>query len=168
VKQPLHAPLCASGFVTITFTAPEACDVVVPVIALALMVARAGSRTAFGKPLADQGAVRQQIAEARVAIDQARLLVLHAAWSIDTAGARAARAEISAIKAVVPRVACTVVDRAIQLHGGAGVSDDTPLAAMYAGLRTLRIIDGPDEVHLEAVARAELRGSRGPAGPGPA
>ncbi|GAC1340950.1 MAG: acyl-CoA dehydrogenase [Candidatus Dormibacteria bacterium] len=136
--------------------------------ALALMVARAGSRRAFGGTLAEQGVVRHQIAEARVAIDQARLLVLHAAWSIDTSGARAARTEISAIKAVVPRVACAVVDRAIQLHGGAGVSDDTPLAAMYAGLRTLRIADGPDEVHLDAVARAELRASRRQAGPAPA
>ena len=135
--------------------------------ALALLVARARTRTAFGGPLAAQGVVRQQIAESRMAIDQARLLVLHAAWRIDTAGSRAARAEISAIKAVVPRVACEVVDRAIQLHGGAGVSADTPLAAMYAGLRTLRIADGPDEVHVDAVARAELRASTGRAGRAP-
>jgi len=91
-----------------------------------------------------------------VAIDQARLLVLHTAWLIDTVGAKTARSEVAAIKAVVPRMACDVVDRAIQVHGGMGVCDDVPLAAMYAGLRTLRIADGPDEVHLRSVARVEL------------
>ncbi|MCU0265938.1 MAG: acyl-CoA dehydrogenase family protein [Actinomycetia bacterium] len=124
--------------------------------ALELMCQRAIAREAFGKPLARQGVVQEQIARARLAIDQARLLVLRTAWLIDTVGASAARAEVAAIKAVVPQVACDVTDAAIQVHGGAGVSDDTPLAAFYAGLRTLRIADGPDEVHLRTVARAEL------------
>ncbi len=124
--------------------------------ALELMCQRAITREAFGKPLARQGVVQEQIARARLAIDQARLLVLRTAWLIDTVGASAARAEVAAIKAVVPQVACDVTDAAIQVHGGAGVSDDTPLAAFYAGLRTLRIADGPDEVHLRTVARAEL------------
>jgi acyl-CoA dehydrogenase len=124
--------------------------------ALELMCRRAVSREAFGQPLARQGVVQEQIARSRVAIDQARLLVLQTAWLIDTHGTKAARAQVAAIKAVVPQMACDVVDRAIQVHGGAGVSDDVPLAAMYAGLRTLRIADGPDEVHLRSVARAEL------------
>ena len=124
--------------------------------ALELMCRRALAREAFGAPLARQGVVQQQIATARMAIDQARLLVLQTAWLIDTAGPKAARAQVAAIKAVVPRMACDVVDAAIQVHGGAGVSDDVPLAAMYAGLRTLRIADGPDEVHYRSVARAEL------------
>ena len=124
--------------------------------ALELMCRRAISREAFGQPLARQGVVQQQIALSRVEIDQARLLVLQTAWLIDTAGVKAARSQVAAIKAVVPQMACDVVDRAIQVHGGMGVSDDVPLAAMYAGLRTLRIADGPDEVHLRSVARAEL------------
>jgi len=124
--------------------------------ALELMCRRALTREAFGRPLAQQGVVQQQIAQSRMAIDQARLLVLQTAWLIDTVGAKAARAQVAAIKAVVPQVACDVVDRAIQVHGGAGVSDDVPLAQMYAGLRTLRIADGPDEVHYRSVARAEL------------
>jgi len=124
--------------------------------ALELMCRRAISREAFGRPLAQQGVVQQQIAESRVAIDQARLLVLHTAWLIDTVGAKTARSEVAAIKAVVPRMACDVVDRAIQVHGGLGVCEDVPLAQMYAGLRTLRIADGPDEVHLRSVARVEL------------
>jgi acyl-CoA dehydrogenase len=124
--------------------------------ALELMCRRAISREAFGQPLARQGVVQEQIAASRVAIDQARLLVLQTAWLIDTEGTKAARAQVAAIKAVVPKMACDVVDRAIQVHGGAGVSDDVPLAAMYAGLRTLRIADGPDEVHYRSVARAEL------------
>ncbi|MGH8940661.1 MAG: acyl-CoA dehydrogenase family protein, partial [Actinomycetes bacterium] len=121
--------------------------------ALALMVGRARSRSAFGGPLAGQGVVAAQIAEARMAIEQARLLVLKTAWLIDTEGAKAAATEIAAIKVVVPRMACRVIDDAIQVHGGAGVSDDVPLAAMYAGARTLRIADGPDEVHVRTVAR---------------
>ena len=124
--------------------------------ALDLMVTRALSRQAFDRPLATQGVVRQQIAEARMAIEQARLLVLKTAWLIDTAGVSAARSEVAAIKVVVPRVACQVIDDAIQVHGGAGVCQDTPLAAMYAGARTLRIADGPDEVHVRSVGRAEI------------
>ncbi len=125
--------------------------------ALDLMCRRAVQREAFGKPLARQGVVQQWIAESRIAIEQARLLTLKAAWMIDTVGAKAARREIAAIKVVAPRMALEVVDRAIQVHGGAGVSDETPLAMMWAGLRTLRIADGPDEVHLRDVARLELR-----------
>jgi acyl-CoA dehydrogenase len=124
--------------------------------ALRLMVDRARSRTAFGRPLAEHGVVAAQVAEARMAIEQARLLVLRTAWLIDTKGAQAAASEVAAIKVVVPRMACRVIDDAIQVHGGAGVSDDTPLAAMYAAARTLRIADGPDEVHVRSVARAEL------------
>jgi len=120
------------------------------------MCQRAVSRVAFGKTLAEQGVVQQQIAESRMAIEQARLLTLKTAWMIDKYGVKAARSEVAAIKVVVPRVALQVVDRAIQVHGGAGVSDDTPLARMYASLRTLRIADGPDDVHIRSVARAEL------------
>jgi acyl-CoA dehydrogenase len=125
--------------------------------ALSLMTERARTRVAFGKPIAEQGMVQRQIAEARIAIEQARLLVLKTAWLIDTVGAKGAATEIAAIKVVAPRVACQVLDDAIQVFGGAGVSDDVPLAAMYAGARTLRIADGPDEVHLRSVARRELR-----------
>ncbi|WP_067484604.1 acyl-CoA dehydrogenase family protein [Actinomadura hibisca] len=124
--------------------------------ALELMCRRAVDRVAFGKPLAAQGIVRQQIAESRMAIEQARLLTLKTAWLIDKQGVKAARSEVAAIKVIAPRVALEVVDRAIQVHGGAGVSDDTPLAQMWAGLRTLRLADGPDEVHVRSVARAEL------------
>jgi acyl-CoA dehydrogenase len=124
--------------------------------ALELMCERASGRVAFGKPVAAQGVVQQWIAESRIAIEQARLLTLKTAWLIDRYGAKGARTEIAAIKVVAPRVALDVVDKAIQVHGGAGVSDDTPLAAMWAALRTLRIADGPDEVHLRSVARTEL------------
>ncbi|TDD86326.1 acyl-CoA dehydrogenase [Actinomadura darangshiensis] len=124
--------------------------------ALELMCERAVSRVAFGGPLAKQGVVREQIAESRMAIEQARLLTLKTAWLIDKHGVQAARSEVAAIKVIAPRVALDVVDKAIQMHGGAGVSDDTPLAAMWAGLRTLRLADGPDEVHVRSVARAEL------------
>jgi acyl-CoA dehydrogenase len=124
--------------------------------ALELMCRRASERIAFGKPLAAQGVVQQQIAESRMAIEQARLLTLKTAWLIDRHGPKGARKEVAAIKVIAPRVALEVVDRAIQVHGGAGVSDDTPLAAMWAGLRTLRLADGPDEVHVRSVARAEL------------
>ena len=124
--------------------------------ALQLMCERAASRVAFGKPLAEQGVVQQQIAESRMEIEQARLLTLKAAWMIDNVGARGARTEIAAIKVIAPRVALAVLDRAIQVHGGGGVSDDFPLAQMWAGMRTLRLADGPDEVHVRTVARQEL------------
>jgi acyl-CoA dehydrogenase len=125
--------------------------------ALRLMTDRATDRVAFGRPLAHQGVVQEWIATSRIEIEQARLLTLKAAWMIDTAGAKGARTEIAAIKVVAPRVALAVVDRAIQTFGGAGVSPDTPLAAMWAGLRSLRIADGPDEVHLRDIARLELK-----------
>ncbi|MGN6472215.1 MAG: acyl-CoA dehydrogenase family protein [Mycobacteriales bacterium] len=124
--------------------------------ALELMCKRATSRIAFGKPIAQQGTVQADIAEARMAIEQARLLTLKTAWLIDTVGAKGARTEVAAIKIIAPRVACHVIDRAIQVHGGGGVSDDFPLAEMYAHARTLRIADGPDEVHIRSVARQEL------------
>jgi acyl-CoA dehydrogenase len=125
-----------------------------------MMCDRATSRIAFGRQLADQGLVRAAIAESRVAIDQARLYVQQAAWLIDRHGSKGARQQIAAIKLVVPRMAAEVIDRAIQIHGGAGVSQDTPLAAMYAWHRAMRIFDGPDEVHLMTVARSELAKSK--------
>ncbi len=124
--------------------------------ALELMVRRASEREAFGGPLSDQGVIREWIAESRLAIEQARLLVLKAAWLIDTAGVKQAATEIAAIKVAAPRAASYVLDRAIQTFGAAGVSGDTPLAQMWAGLRTLHLADGPDEVHLRSVARVEL------------
>jgi acyl-CoA dehydrogenase len=124
--------------------------------ALALMAARAQTRVAFKKPLADQGVVQANIAESRMQIEQARLLTMKAAWMMDTAGKKAARTEIAAIKVVAARVATDVIDRAIQLFGGAGVTDDWPLAAMYAHARTLHLVDGPDDVHLRQIARDEL------------
>jgi acyl-CoA dehydrogenase len=124
---------------------------------LELMCSRSTSRTAFGGPLADQGSIRRWIAEARCEIEQARLLVLRTAWMVDTVGNKSARNEIAMIKAVVPQMALKVVDRAIQVHGGAGVSQDTPLAQFWIYARTLRLADGPDEVHLESIARNELR-----------
>ena len=125
--------------------------------ALQLMVKRSMVRTPFGKELARQGVIQEWIAQARIDIEQARLLVLKAAWIIDNQGAKAARKEIAAIKVAVPRMAESIINNAIQVHGGAGVSQDTPLAAMYAGIRTLRIVDGPDEVHLRDIARLELK-----------
>ncbi len=124
--------------------------------ALGLMIARAKSREAFGKRVADQGIVQDWIAQARWRIDQARLLVLHTAWLIDTQGNRAATRDVSAIKVVAPRTALWVIDKAIQVYGGMGVCDDTPLAAMWANMRTLRLADGPDEVHTMVVARREI------------
>ena len=121
------------------------------------MCKRANERVAFGKRLAEQGVVQDYIAESRIEIEQVRLMVLKTAWMIDTLGKDAARVEISAIKVAAPRVALQVLDRAIQVHGGGGVSDDFPLAAMWAGARTLRIADGPDEVHKMVIARRELR-----------
>jgi acyl-CoA dehydrogenase len=128
--------------------------------ALELMVSRAGSRTAFGSPLASQGVIREWIAESRLAIEQARLLVLKAAWLIDTVGVKGAATEIAAIKVAAPRAASYVLDRAVQTFGAAGVSGDTPLAEMWAGVRTLHLADGPDEVHLRSVARVEIARTR--------
>ena len=125
--------------------------------ALSLMIKRAVSREAFGKQLAQQGVIQDWIAQARIDIEQARLLVLKAAWMIDTVGAKGARKEIAAIKVAVPQMAERIVNHAIQSHGGAGVSQDTPLASMYAGVRTLRIVDGPDEVHIRDIARLEIK-----------
>jgi acyl-CoA dehydrogenase len=122
-----------------------------------LMCERAHERAPFGKPLARQGVVRNWIAESRIEIEQTRLLVLKTAWLMDTAGNKGARIEVSAIKVAAPDVATRVIDRAIQVHGGGGVSDDFPLAAMYAAARILRIADGPDEVHKMAIARRELQ-----------
>jgi acyl-CoA dehydrogenase len=124
--------------------------------ALALMANRARNRVAFGRPLAEQGVVQQSIAKSRNEIDQARLLCEKAAWTIDQHGNRAAHLLVSQIKAVAPQVACDVIDRAIQVHGAAGVSDDTPLARLYGWHRAMRIFDGPDEVHLRTIARAEI------------
>ena len=134
--------------------------------ALELMCTRALEREAFGVPVADQGIVRHRIAQARVRIDQARLLTLAAAARIDTEGARAARDDIAAIKVVAPSTALWVIDQAIQVHGGAGVSDDTPLAMMWSHARTLRIADGPDEVHEMVLARRELARHRDGRGDG--
>jgi acyl-CoA dehydrogenase len=124
--------------------------------ALELMCRRANERSAFGKPLARQGVVREQVANARIAIEQARLLVLKTAWLMDTAGNRAAHTEIQAIKVAVPAMAQRVIDDAIQVHGGAGVSQDTPLAQLWVAARTLRLADGPDAVHRMSLGRREL------------
>lgn len=125
--------------------------------ALAMLVARAESRIAFGGPLIEQGTVQQGIAESRIAIDQARLLCRHAARTIDVSGNKAAAPMVASVKVSVPRVAADVIDRAIQIFGGAGVSDDVPLAAMWGWHRAMRIFDGPDEVHLRSLARAERK-----------
>ncbi len=125
--------------------------------AIELMGQRAIGRSTFGQPIAAHGVVQEWIAESRLAVDQARLLVLKAAWLIDTVGVRNARTEIAAIKVAAPRAASYVLDRAVQVYGAAGVSSDVPLAAMWAQLRTLHLADGPDEVHLRSVAREELR-----------
>ena len=125
--------------------------------ALSLMIKRTMSREAFGKELVRQGVIQEWIATARIDIEQARLLVLKAAWMIDTVGAKGARKEIAAIKVSVPQMAQRVIDNAIQSYGGAGVCQDTPLAAMFAGIRTLRIVDGPDEVHIRDIARLEIK-----------
>jgi acyl-CoA dehydrogenase len=125
--------------------------------ALELMVRRAGQRAPFGRPLAEHGAISTWIAESRLEIDQARLLVLRAAWLMDTVGNLGARTEIAGIKVVAARTAARVIDRAIQVFGAAGLSGDTPLALFYAMARQLRIVDGPDEVHLRTIARHELR-----------
>lgn len=124
--------------------------------ALAMMVQRAQDRVAFGAPLADQGVVRQQIAESRLDIEQARLICLRACQVIDTQGNKAARDLVAMAKVAVPRAATAVIDRAIQVHGGAGITDVTPLAAMYGWHRAMRLFDGPDEVHLRSIAKGEL------------
>jgi acyl-CoA dehydrogenase len=125
--------------------------------ALELMCSRVKKRVAFGKPIADQGALRAEIANSRIEIEQARLLVLKAAWMMDTVGNKTARAEIAMIKVITPNMALRVIDRAIQAHGGGGVSGDFPLAEAWANARTLRLADGPDEVHRESIAKQELR-----------
>ena len=125
--------------------------------ALELLCQRAQLRSPFGRTLAEQGVVQDRVAESRIEIEQARLLTLKAAWLMDTVGNKGARFEIAAIKVVAARVATNVIDRAIQVFGGAGVSDDWPLAAMYTHARTLHLVDGPDEVHKQQIARRELR-----------
>ena len=125
--------------------------------ALETMCKRVQARVAFGKPLAEQGTIRADIARSRMEIEQARLLTLNAAFMMDTVGSKEARAEIAMIKVVAPNIALRVLDRAIQAHGGAGVSQDTFLAAAWANVRTLRLADGPDEVHTESIAKLELR-----------
>jgi len=125
--------------------------------ALELMCKRAQSRVAFGKPISDNANIRDWIAEARIEIEMIRLLTLKAAYLMDTVGNKAAQTEIAAIKVAAPNVALKIVDRAIQVHGGGGVTDDFPLAMAWAHLRTLRLADGPDEVHKRAIARQELR-----------
>ena len=125
--------------------------------ALDLMIDRATRRVAFGQPIAQRSNVQDWIAESRIEIDMARLLTMKAAWLMDTVGNKGARTEIAAIKVVAPNVALKVIDRSIQVHGGGGVSQDFPLAEMYAGQRTLRLADGPDEVHKMVIARREIK-----------
>jgi acyl-CoA dehydrogenase len=128
--------------------------------AVELMCTRAQERVAFGRPLADQGVVRDWIAESRVRIEQLRLLVLKTAWLMDTVGNKGAHTEIQAIKIATPRTVQWILDKAIQVHGAGGLSQDFPLAAAFSGIRTLRFADGPDEVHKNALARAELKRQR--------
>src|SRR5438132_11699503 len=127
--------------------------------ALAAMCRRVKARVAFGKPLAEQGTIRADIADSRMEIEQARLLTMKAAYMMDAVGNKAARTELAMVKVVVPRMTLRVLDRAIQAHGAAGVCDDFPLAAMWAHTRTLRLADGPDEAHREAIAKTELKRS---------
>jgi alkylation response protein AidB-like acyl-CoA dehydrogenase len=135
--------------------------------ALSLLCARATNRTAFGRPLIKLGGNADIVADLRMAIEQARLLTLKAAWLIDTQGVKAAMSEISQIKVVAPAVAQKAADAAMQIHGGAGVSDDFPLAALYAYARVLRLADGPDEVHRGLIAKLELRAQQATAGSHP-
>ncbi|MGH3563827.1 MAG: acyl-CoA dehydrogenase family protein, partial [Mycobacterium sp.] len=128
--------------------------------ALALLVERARNRVAFGQPLIEQGVIQQLIAKSRTEIDQARLLCEKAAWTVDQHGGKAARSLVAQVKAVAPKMACNVIDRAIQVHGAAGIGDDTPLARLYGLHRAMRIFDGPDEVHMRTVARAEIGGEK--------
>jgi acyl-CoA dehydrogenase len=120
------------------------------------MCRRRSSRVAFGRALAEQSVTQERIANARILIDQVRLLVLHAAWKMDTAGNKAAKQEIAMIKVTAPSMACQVIDWAMQVHGAAGICDDFQLAFFYAQARTLRFADGPDEVHRNAIAKYEL------------
>ena len=124
--------------------------------AIELMCQRADARVAFGRPLANQGVVRDWIAESRVRIEQLRLLVLKTAWLMDTVGNRGAHTEIQAIKIATPQTVQWILDKAIQVHGAGGLSQDFPLASAYAGIRTLRFADGPDEVHKNSLAKAEI------------
>ena len=123
---------------------------------LGSMCERARDRVAFGKKLSEQGVIREAIANSRIEIDQARLLTLKTAYMMDKVGNKAARAEIAMIKVIAPSMALRVIDRAVQVHGGAGVSGDFGLAAAWATARTLRLADGPDEVHLESIAKLEF------------
>ncbi len=125
--------------------------------AIELMCRRAATRTAFGKPLAQQGVVQEWIADARVAVEQVRLLVLKTAWLMDTVGNKGAHTEIQAIKIATPRAVVDILDRAVQVHGAGGVGQDFPLAELWAAARTLRLADGPDEVHQRSLARRELK-----------
>lgn len=125
--------------------------------ALELMIERAQSRVAFGGPIAEKGVVRQWIADSRIEIDQARLLTLNAAYMMDKAGNKEARKEIAMIKVAAPQMACNVIDRAIQVHGGGGVSQQFPLGRLWALSRTVRLLDGPDEVHRESIAKLEMK-----------
>jgi len=125
--------------------------------AIRLMTERAKSRVAFGKTLAEQGVVRDQIGRSRMELEQVRLLCQKAAWMMDTVGGQNARTEIAAIKVAAPQVACAIIDRAIQIHGAAGLSNDQPFAQMYAYARACRMMDGPDEVHLATIGRLELQ-----------
>jgi len=133
--------------------------------ALELMCRRADERETFGRPVSTRSNIRDWIAEARIELEMLRLLVLKTAWLVDRVGGKNARIEVAAIKVAAPNVALKIIDRAIQVHGGAGVSDDFPLAFMYAHMRTLRLADGPDEVHKLSIARRELRRQRGEAEP---
>jgi acyl-CoA dehydrogenase len=136
--------------------------------ALELMCKRAASRVTFGSPVAERANVQDWIAESRIDIEMVRLLTLKAAWLMDTVGNKLARTEISAIKVAAPNVALRVIDRAIQVHGGGGVTEDFPLAMMYAHQRALRLADGPDEIHKRTIARHELRRVLEGAGQSPA
>jgi acyl-CoA dehydrogenase len=126
-------------------------------LAIELMCDRASDRVAFGKPIAEQGVVRDWIAESRVRVEQLRLLVLKTAWLMDTVGNKGAHTEIQAIKIATPKTVEWILDKAIQVHGAGGLSEDFPLASLFAGVRTLRFADGPDEVHKNALARNELK-----------
>ena len=133
--------------------------------ALELMCKRADERETFGKPVSTRSNIRDWIAEARIELEMLRLFVLKTAWLVDKVGGKNARIEVAGIKVAAPNVALKIIDRAIQVHGGGGVSDDFPLAFMYAHMRTLRLADGPDEVHKLSIARRELRRQRGEAEP---